>query len=770
MAESPPVPQSSRWASFWTSRSRRGRILIGVAVVFVLVMFVGALAVSFRDTSKHPTREPALLGRPSSSAKTANPSFAPDGAVPVGDFPAHVATADINDDGKADLAVANSASNDVTILLATGAGDFSAASGSPLRVGGEPSSIAAADVDGDGKADLAVANNTSDTVTVLLGDGDGSFSPAADSPLKVFGPPLGVTAADLNGDRRVDLAVPTYQKGVVVLLGTGAGRFAPAPGSPIAVNDPQPSVAVGDFNRDGNRDLTIASTQGTSIVLGDGTGRFGAAAAVQTARGPDQGVLGVADFNRDRKADLAVTNVASDLLTLHFRVLLGNGAGGFRPAPGPSIAVGPSQVGGAVADFNGDRKTDVAVTNLALNNVTVLLGNGAGGFRAATDSPFAALRGSSIAAADLNEDGKVDLAVAGGALTILLQTSSTPAVVHGRALPGRADAVFSTRGRITKLAVDGNRVAVVTTKIDGACGRVVVWTAPGRKSTSFKPAYLGCFGDGIGEVALGGGQVAWIERGGGNDLELSVMAAKLSGGAAKQIDYVTNGDRAGGNPSGDWVGRLVGGGAVLAYNSWRAVCDLPPDYGCVDYQPWEFHFADKKLVQVSAARRLVVKHGPDSYPLRAVGGGRIAVESAGAVNVLAPSGARVATVAAVDGNPPRAIALSRTRLAVLRTFTLDLYDPATGAEAKSLPLGPAAALQLAGVNAKLALLRGPHRLVLVRLSDGKLISFPLASGTTTRVVGTGLTGPGLIYALNTPRLSSKGRIVFEPTAKLLARF
>ena len=118
-------------------------------------------------------------------------------------------------------------------------------------------------------------------------------------------------------------------------------------------------------------------------------------------------------------------------------------------------------------------------------------------------------------------------------------------------------------------------------------------------------------------------------------------------------------------------------------------------------------------------------------------------------------------------NPPRAIALSRTRLAVLRTFTLDLYEPATGSQAKSIPLGAADALQLAGVNSTLAVLRSPRRLIVVRLRDGKLISLALR---TKSHVDAKLTSAGLFYAYNVRRGRAKGRIVFEPTAKLLARF
>ena len=645
---------------------------------------------------------PLMLGvAAATGAGGADPSFAPSGPIPVGHLPFSVVAPDLNGDGKVDLAVANRDSNDVTVLLGNGAGGFSAAPGSPIKLGPrDPVSLVTADLNGDGRPDLAVANYTSKDVSVLLGDGAGGFSAAPGSPVRVAGHPLSVTAADLNGDGKVDLVIPAYKNVISILLGDGLGRFAAASGSPIAVGS-DPSSAIADFNRDG-------------------------------------------------KPDLAVTRVASDDVGIQVRVLLGNGTGGFRRAGSP-IAVVYNEAAGAVADLNGDHKSDLAVSSFG---VTVLLGNGAGRFRPAVDSPFPA-PGVAIAAADLNGDGKPDLAVTGpnDAVTIMFQTPSTPAAVPGGVLPGRRDAVFSTRGQITKLAVDGNQVAAATA---GRSGRVVVWTAPGRKSRSFKTGEVGA-----DELALGGGQVAWIGSEHGNLLHLFLHVAKLSGRTAKEIDEGGSTD----DGVGDWVGQLLGDGPLLAYNSWKVVCDSGE--GC---PPGQVRLSGQKLVRISAGRRLVVKRGAGSYPLSAVGGGRMALESAGAVTVLAPRGYRVATVPAVAGNPPRAVALSRTRLVIARTFTLDLYDPATGAKAKSLPLGPAAALKLAGVNSKLALLRGPRRLVLVRLSDGKLISFPLRSGTAKRFVDARLDGAGLFYAYNVLRGSAKGRIVFEPTAKLLARF
>jgi hypothetical protein len=247
----------------------------------------------------------------------------------------------------------------------------------------------------------------------------------------------------------------------------------------------------------------------------------------------------------------------------------------------------------------------------------------------------------------------------------------------------------------------------------------------------------------------------------------------FSGGAPKYVDQTGNGYGAGYDPNGGWLGQLLGGGSLLAYNTWTICETLDPHEprACPPTDPATHHvLAEERLVRIAANRLAVVRRGAGSYRLSAVGGGRMAVETAGAVTLFAPSGSRVATIAAVNGDPSRAIALSRTRLAIARTLTLDLYDPATGTEVQSIPLGPAAALQLAGVNSKLAMLRGPSRLVLVRLSDTKQISLPLRSGPAATPLYARLTEAGLFYAYNMPRASAKGRIVFEPNAKLLARF
>ena len=145
----------------------------------------------------------------------------------------------------------------------------------------------------------------------------------------------------------------------------------------------------------------------------------------------------------------------------------------------------------------------------------------------------------------------------------------------------------------------------------------------------------------------------------------------------------------------------------------------------------------------------------------------MAMQVGDSVVVLNPSGKRVSVVSAPD---VQGAALSGTELGVAGRTALGLYNAANGHLRKSIALGPYAALDLAGMTSRLALLSGPHLLVLVRLSDGALVTFPLASKVAARLVDAKLTSAGLFYAYNLPRGKSRGRVVFERTSKLLRRF
>jgi hypothetical protein len=642
-------------------------------------------------------------------------------------------------------------------------------------VGELPGGLTDADFDNDGNTDLAVSNDRSKDVTILLGDGSGGFSTAAGSPLEIGASPGGVASADLNGDGRLDLVVPGYPNRLVVLLGDGTGGFAPAPGSPLTIVQRYgPDRAdVADFNGDGRPDLAVSNDDPMriAILLGDGTGRFRSSETIVA------GLKAVADFNRDGKPDLAVASKSSGKATPYqAAVLLGTATGRFSAAPGSPMKGQYWSTEAVAGDFNGDRKLDLALCD-GRGTVSLLLGDGRGRMRAAVDSPLelpASSHGGGLTAADINHDGSADLIShvrrdpeQGGAagLAVLWRLASGPAVLSGGVFPSRRDAVFSTRAQIWKLGADGALAGVVTAR-GRPCGRirVVVWAAPRRTSSNFDDT---CLGDAVTRIALGGGQVSWLEQGGGNDLELTVNAARLPRGKPKEVQFTTNGNRAGGDPRGGWLGQLLGAGPVLAYNSWTLTCDVPDGYGC-DGVDTKLVFSNQRLYRIVGTRRTTVKSGPASLTLAAVGGGRMAVESGGEIRVLAANGSQVAKVPPVPDNPPRAIALGSTRLAVLRTFSLDVYDPARGTMTKSIPLGPAAGLQLAGVSSKLALLRSARRLVLVRLGDGKLIS--LAPRPATHLAST-LTTAGLFYAYNVRRGGRvTGRIVFEPTNRLMSRF
>ena len=297
-------------------------------------------------------------------------------------------------------------------------------------------------------------------------------------------------------------------------------------------------------------------------------------------------------------------------------------------------------------------------------------------------------------------------------------------------------------------------------------GGIAVWS-PGGKAKRYR---AGCSED----LALSNDRVAWIaEFSLPNEPEVTlvVFARRLSDGKRQELGEAFNlSNRQ--DIGGQWLGQLLGGGPLLAFNDWFVDCIYPPpdpnrediDY-CDESNPTLR--VDSQDVVISGERSGAVKSGPGFYPLRAVGGGRLALEPADAVVVLAQNGSRVGLVPADDANPPRGIALSRTHLAVLRTSTLDLYNPAGGANQKSVALGRAAGLELEGVNAKLALLRGPRQLMLVRLRDGKVVSLPLSAAAAKSFVGAKLTAAGLFYAYN---LRRAGRVVFEPTPKLLRRF
>ncbi len=270
---------------------------------------------------------------------------------------------DFNGDGKPDLAVAGFYGNSVSILLNTGGGTFAA----PLMFssgGTNANAIATADFDGDGKLDLAVANSGNysggtGSLVLFKGDGKGNFSQTAS--FTSTGPsPAWVAAADLNGDGKPDLVVAdtgsisdTSDEGALyVLLNQGNGSFG-QPTVYLAGALPG-ALAIGDMNGDGKPDLVVFDTQGLGVMLGNGDGTFQPAIYTNTAFGATSIVI--ADLNGDGEADLIMGSCCGSTEVTYFQ---GNGDGTFQPAFYMSAGSSPASV--AVADLNGDGSPDLLV-------------------------------------------------------------------------------------------------------------------------------------------------------------------------------------------------------------------------------------------------------------------------------------------------------------------------------------------------------------------------------------------------------------------------
>jgi hypothetical protein len=349
-------------------------------------------------------------------------------------FPSALVAGDFNGDGIEDLAAANLVTDDVSVLLGQGDGTF--ARGSTVAMIGRdfyPDSLAASDVNGDGRLDL-VAKSAQGGDSVLLGRGDGTFA-SAGSLMGQGGLNL-LVVGDFNGDGRMDLAEANQDSGTVsVLLGRGDGTFISAglsPKTPLSVN-----LVVGDFNGDGILDLAAGNgfSGAVTVLVGRGDGTF--ADAGSSPAGSDTRALVTGDFNGDGILDLAAANTGSGDVS----VFLGQGDGSFASSGSFPVGIAPFSL--VAGDFNGDGRLDLAAANIASDNVSVLLGRGDGTFTSA--GTFAVGPGpDSVVAGDFNGDGILDLAVLSQDVFVLL---------------GRGDGTFTSAGSFATAVETGDLVA-----------------------------------------------------------------------------------------------------------------------------------------------------------------------------------------------------------------------------------------------------------------------------------------------------------------------
>ena len=283
-------------------------------------------------------------------------------------------------------------------------------------VGSHPYSCALGDLNGDGKQDIAVANNSSKNISVLAGNGDGTFGTKTDYDVGLSA--YGVAITDLNGDSKLDIvAAATFSlsSNVSVLLGNGDGTFQSRVDYPFSGLAQPDSILASDFNNDGKSDVVVVNMSGATVFLGNGDGTL--RPPVNYGSSNFATSVAVGDFNGDGKVDLGVSSYGFGSNGI-VSVMLGIGDGTFSPSV--NYACAPSPFALVKGDFNSDGKIDLATANIQVDNSSVLLGNGDGTFQAFVNyttgsSPY----GLSIG--DLNSDGKSDLVVAGngGGLSVI---------------------------------------------------------------------------------------------------------------------------------------------------------------------------------------------------------------------------------------------------------------------------------------------------------------------------------------------------------------
>ena len=340
---------------------------------------------------------------PDATSERVSLSYLPSVPYTVGSSPTEDRVVDLNGDGKLDIVLENSGSNTISVLLGNGDGTFQPAVN--YATGTQPWSMDVGDVNGDGKPDVVTCDLAASSASVLINNGDGTFKPKVDYTTGAGSLPECLRLGDVNGDGKLDIvSANAGTNNVGVLINNGDGTF----GAPATFStDTHPtSIDMGDLNGDGKQDLVTANynTNNVSVLFGNGNGTF--QPAINYACGSQPETVAVADLNRDGKPDVVTVNYNPSCAS----VLLnkGDGTGALMSHVDYTTGAGPYSLD--VADLNHDGAPDLVTTNHADNSISILYGNGDGTFVAKTDRPTGA-GPFWVALGDLNGDGYGDLVV-----------------------------------------------------------------------------------------------------------------------------------------------------------------------------------------------------------------------------------------------------------------------------------------------------------------------------------------------------------------------
>ncbi|HMD09317.1 MAG TPA: FG-GAP-like repeat-containing protein [Candidatus Acidoferrum sp.] len=381
---------------------------------------------------------------PATSIGATTGSILPSTSYNVGIGPVALTAADLRNIGLPDLAVVNEIDNTITILQNQGLGTFLQVA-TTISLGAARTTapaiapaIASAVLTTSGFHDLLVTDPVANTVQVLLSNGDDTFKEATGSPITVGQEPSSIVVGDFNADGSQDFAVTNFKDNTLSLfLGNGDGTFKQATGSPF----PLPTTTTGpiamtsgDFNSDGNLDLAIVNqtTNNVTVLLGNGNATFSLATSSPFAVGKSPVAIASADLNADGHPDLVVVNQTDNTIS----VLLGNGDGTFTSALNSPLATGQAPTAVAIADFNGDGVPDIAVTDPQTDSVSVYLGLGQGLFAPAFELPVGT-NPTAILAASLSGATLPDVAITdnpsgtAGQVTVILSPASLFSNVSG---------------------------------------------------------------------------------------------------------------------------------------------------------------------------------------------------------------------------------------------------------------------------------------------------------------------------------------------------
>jgi hypothetical protein len=399
-----------------------------------LAQYSSSLVGSAKQTA---TGTPIVAGTPTTSSL-------PISTLTTGNNPDFVVTADVNNDNFQDVLVANFTDGTLSVFLGEGLGIFQAPS--TLAVGKGPTWIATGNfnskTNSTGVIDLAVANQTDNTVSILLGNGDGTFTVAPSSPLVLpsGSSPTSIAVGDLNRDGFADLAVVNKGANTVsIFLGNGDGTFKT--GATFATGSAPTSIVAAAFNPSNPTIIDLAVTNSADntlqIYIGNGDGTFQKGVTYLTGVTPLY--VAAADLNADGNLDLAVADsgapIASNTVGNSVSIFLGNGDGTFI-LPGSTrldYPAGTNPTSVVIADFNSDGIPDVVTTATGDDSFALLLGVGGGAFSAPIEVPIGDTP-DSVATADFNGDGLPDLAITNygsNSVSIVLDSSSLISLLSG---------------------------------------------------------------------------------------------------------------------------------------------------------------------------------------------------------------------------------------------------------------------------------------------------------------------------------------------------